>query len=84
MYYVYILKSLRDGGFYVGKSEILKDRIKQHARGEVKSTKDRRPLVLVYFEASNSSKDANHREIYLKTAWGKRYIKNRIKNDITI
>ena len=42
--------------------------------------KNRRPLKLVYFEACLNSEDATNREKYLKTTWGKRYIKSRIKN----
>ncbi len=35
----------------------------------------------MYCENSNNIKDAVHREKYLKTAWGKRYLKHRLKND---
>lgn len=83
MHYVYVLKSLKDRGFYVGRTENLKGRLFEHTRGKVESTKDRRPLRFVYCEASNNIKDAVHREKYLKTAWGKRYLKHRLKNDGT-
>jgi putative endonuclease len=82
MYYVYILESIKDGNFYVGYSEDLKERKKQHDAGKVFSTKNRLPLKLVYYEACLNQQDATHREKYLKTAWGKRYIKNRIKKYI--
>ncbi len=82
MYYVYVLKSLKDGDLYVGKTANLRGRIKQHNDGRVPSTCDRRPLKFIYYEAGNNSKDASHRELYLKTAWGKRYLKLRVKNDI--
>lgn len=81
MYYVYFLKSIRDGRYYVGKTEDLRRRFKEHNDGRVSSTKNRLPFELVYYEASRNSKDANARELYLKTAWGKRYIKQRMKND---
>ena len=55
-------------------------RLKEHILGKVDCTKNRRPLKLVYYEMCLSQKDATHREKYLKTSWGKRYIKNRIKN----
>ena len=82
MQYVYVLKSLRDGNLYVGRAEDLQNRLKEHNRGEVQSTKDRRPLKFMYCEMSNNIKDAAHRETYLKTAWGKRYLKHRLKNDL--
>ncbi len=83
MYYVYVLKSLKDKNFYVGRTDDLKSRFADHSKGRVESTKERRPLKLVYYEACNNVKDATHREIYLKTAWGKRYLKHRLKNDNT-
>jgi len=82
-YYVYILQSELDKNFYTGTTEDLKSRLKEHNYGRVDSTKNRRPLRLVYFEGCLSKKDATKRESYLKTAWGKRYIKNRIKNYLT-
>lgn len=79
MYYVYVLQSLKDKYFYTGFATDLEKRLKRHIRGLVEATKYRGPLRLVYYEASLNKKDAIHREIYLKTAWGKRYIKHRIK-----
>ena len=80
MYYVYVLRSEKDEQFYVGYSADLEQRMKQHQNGEVESTKNRRPLELVYYEACKSQKDALHREKYLKTSYGKRYIKNRLSD----
>ena len=47
-YYVYVLVSKRDKNFYVGYAKDLKSRFEQHSKGQVSSTKDRRPLELVY------------------------------------
>jgi putative endonuclease len=80
MYYIYVLQSLKDKEFYTGFTSELEERLKKHNDGLVTSTKHRRPFNLVYFEASLHKTDALHREIYLKTAWGKRYIKTRIRN----
>lgn len=66
MYYVYILKSDRDGNIYTGFSSNLQLRIQQHIEGEVISTKNRRPLKLVYYEAYLNETDARNREKYLK------------------
>ena len=79
-YFVYILQSKKDKQFYVGYTTNLKNRIEQHNSGKVKSTKFRRPLKLVYFETGFNIYDALYREKYLKTSYGKRYIKNRLKN----
>jgi putative endonuclease len=80
VYYVYILQSKKDGNFYVGYTFDLRKRMCEHDNGKVKSTSCRRPLCLVYFEGCANQQDALHREKYLKTSWGKKYIKNRIKN----
>ena len=80
MFYVYILLSLKDGKFYTGCTNNFQRRYSEHIRGTVFSTKNRRPLKLVYYEACLNSEDAKRREKYLKTAWGKRYLKNRLKN----
>jgi len=81
MYYTYVLKSLKDGKFYIGYTSNLEKRLIEHNEGITKSTAYRRPLVLVYYEACRSQKDAMHREKYLKTTYGHRYLKNRLKND---
>jgi putative endonuclease len=72
-----------DHNFYVGYTNDLKNRIEEHNDVKVKSTKNRRPFKLVYYEACLNQQDATHREKYLKTAWGKRYIKSRLKNYLT-
>ena len=83
MFYVYVLKSLKDGRFYTGYTNDFQRRLNEHKRGTVFSTKSRRPLKLVYYEACLNSEDAKKREEYLKSAWGKRYLKNRLKNYLT-
>ena len=79
MYYVYVLLSERDSKFYTGATSDLKSRAKQHNEGKVQSTKNRKPLQLIYYEACLSQEDAFRREKYLKTGMGKRYLRNRLK-----
>ncbi len=66
-YYVYVLKSEKDGMNYAGYTQNLKLRFEQHQKGEVESTKYRRPLQIIYFEACINRKDALKREKYFKT-----------------
>ncbi len=82
-FYIYILHSEKDGMLYTGYTNDLRERLKMHNDGKVESTKNRVPLRLVYFEGCLNQQDATHREKYLKTAWGKRYLKERIKNHLT-
>lgn len=79
MYYVYVLRSCKDGKFYTGYTTDLKKRVAEHQSGISKSTSFRLPVELVYYESSLNLKDAMRREKYLKTTWGKRYVRNRIK-----
>lgn len=82
-FYVYVLRSTADGKFYTGYTHDLRDRFAEHRRGAVPSTKNRLPVELIYYEAGLSREDATHREKYLKTAWGKRYLKSRMKRYLT-
>ena len=82
-YYVYVLVSKRDRNFYVGYANNLKSRFEQHLKGLVASTKDRRPLELVYYETCRDKRDAMHREKYLKTYLGRQFLRNRLKSYLT-
>ena len=79
MYYVYLLKSLKDLNFYVGYTHDLKNRILEHQRGKVISTKYRRPLRLVCYEAYIDKETAMKREKFLKTSDGKLDMNRRLK-----
>jgi putative endonuclease len=79
-YYVYLLKSLKNGNLYTGYTNNLKRRIKEHNDGFVESTKNRTPFDLIYCEACRSHNDALAREKYLKSGMGKRYLKNRLED----
>ena len=83
LYYVYVLQSSKDNKFYTGYTENLKLRFEEHRKGRVESTKNRRPLELIYYESCLDKKDAIHREKYLKTYHGKMFIKNRLKSYLT-
>ncbi len=82
-YYVYVLLSEKDNQFYTGYTSDLERRLREHNEGKVASTRRRRPFRLVYWEGCLNQQDATRREKYLKTAWGKRYIKNRLQNYLT-
>lgn len=85
MFYVYVLKSLKDGDIYTGYSSNLKARVKRHNDGLVKSTKSRRPLKLIYYQAFLSKKDAVKEELYLKSGGkAKNSLKLRIKSSLDI
>jgi len=83
MYYVYLLKSEKDGSIYIGYTNDLKRRFVEHNSGENVSTKYKAPFQLVYYEAYTSRADAKHREQMLKRfAAGYKELKKRIKHSI--
>ena len=81
--YVYVLRSTKDGQFYVGLTRNLPARLQTHNSGRVPSTKRRVPLELIYWEGCLNESDAAQREKYLKSAWGKRYLKGRLRRYLT-
>ena len=83
MIYVYVLRSISDRQLYTGCSHDLRARLALHNAGKVPSTKGRRPLELIYYETCLNEQDAFRREKYLKTTYGKRYLKSRCKNYFT-
>jgi putative endonuclease len=82
-YYVYVLQSESDKNFYTGYTNNIRVRIKEHNSGKVLSTKNRLPMNLIYWEGCLNQIVALSREKYLKTAWVKRFIKNRLKTYLT-
>ena len=83
MFFVYILKSKKDKNLYIGYTNDLRKRLKEHNLGLVESTKTRKPLYLVYYEAYTSQQDATKREHNLKLrAKALRQLKNRIKSSL--
>lgn len=82
-FFTYVLRSKKDGKFYTGYTHELPSRFQAHESGKVASTKYRRPLELVYYEACRSQDDAIRREKYLKTHYGKMFLGKRLKSYFT-
>jgi len=66
MHYVYVLKSKVDNKLYIGSISNLKRRFAEHNKRLSSATKNRAPVVLVYYEAYVSKTDALGREKKLK------------------
>lgn len=82
MFYVYLLKSEIDKDIYVGYSENLRKRFKEHNQAKVKSTKCYCPWILIYYEAYRNKKDAIKRERQLKNHKPKDDLIKQIENSI--
>ncbi len=85
MYYVYLLKSKKNGTFYIGYTKNIGKRLKEHNAGLVEYTKKYKPWLLIYCESFLSLEDAKRREKNLKY-FGKAYsqLKFRIRNSLNI
>ncbi len=82
MYYLYILQSEIDFGYYIGITSNLEERLKEHNSGKTKSIKHRKPFKIIYTESFSNKTEARKREIFLKKKLSrkKKNIKfNRVK-----
>ena len=78
MYYTYILLSSKFHRFYFGYTNDLKNRLKEHNDGKVKSTKGGESWRLVWYAAFLTEKEAKNFELYLKTGSGKTFAYKRL------
>jgi putative endonuclease len=74
MFFVYILLSQKDNHRYIGFTDNLNRRLSEHNSGKVKSTKNRKPFELIYFEQFESKHDAMMREKFFKTHPGRDFL----------
>ena len=79
MYWVYILKNLREGKYYVGYTMNLGERIRQHNRGKSRWTKNKGGWVLVYSEHYRHKSEAISRENEIKRKKSRQYIEYLVR-----
>lgn len=72
---VYVLRSEKDGRYYVGMSSDIEKRLIAHNSGRTRSTKGYRPWVLLHLEEYPDRDSARKREKYLKSGYGKQWLK---------
>ncbi len=77
MFYTYLLWNRVTGRYYIGYTPDLKNRIKTHLVGKVKSTKSDLNYRLVWYSAFESRKLATDFEQYLKSGSGIAFMKKR-------
>ena len=78
MHYVYVLRSERNGRFYVGFARDVQRRLEEHNRGKVKSTRYLRPWEVLYSEECGSEDEARRREREIKASKSRRYVESLI------
>ena len=75
MYYIYVLRSLRNGRLYTGSTDNIERRLAEHNSGKSKYTRMTRPFVLVYNEEFKTRSGAYKRELFLKSGKGRESLK---------
>ncbi|MDD5544976.1 MAG: GIY-YIG nuclease family protein [Acidobacteriia bacterium] len=78
MYFVYILRSLKDNRFYIGSTQDVEKRIRQHNAGYQPATRHRIPFELVHVESFQNRSEATARERYLKKLKSHHYVEQWI------
>jgi putative endonuclease len=79
MYYVYVLYSLSYNTQYIGHTDNLERRVREHSKGKSRHTKNRGPWKLIYKEEYPSRKEAAQREKHLKTGSGRAFLTRKLK-----
>jgi len=82
MYYIYIIKSRKDGKFYIGSTADVEKRLLYHNSGKQRSTKNRIPFDLVFSESFENKTIALAREKQIKSFKGGRAFKLLMENFI--
>ncbi|OGJ55939.1 hypothetical protein A3D88_00895 [Candidatus Peribacteria bacterium RIFCSPHIGHO2_02_FULL_52_16] len=84
MFNVYVLRSIPYGQLYVGYTTDMRQRLEAHNKGNVTSTKGKRPWKLIFAESYISKDDALRREKYLKTTQGKIALKHMLRETMKL
>jgi len=74
MYTTYVLKD-KNNKFYKGVTNDIKRRLQEHKSGRTKTTSKMEELRIVYQEEHADFKIARKRELYLKSAAGRKFLK---------
>ena len=78
MYYVYVLRSLKNERLYTGSTDNLKRRLFEHNIGKSKYSRLTKPFKLLHYEEFLTRIEAVRREKYLKTGKGREELKRLI------
>ncbi len=77
MYTVYVLRD-KIGKLYKGLTNNLKRRMKEHESGHTITTSKMAGILVVYMEEYPDFETARKRELYLKSAAGRRFLKDKL------
>jgi putative endonuclease len=81
MYWIYVLESPEDGGWYIGYTKDLKRRLQEHKGGNgCRTTSLKETWTLIYCEGYTCQRDALGREQFLKSGSGRRFLKRQLRH----
>ena len=75
MFFVYVLRSQRDGTLYIGLTNNLNRRLRQHNNGQQATTKARRPFTLLLSDSFDTREAARAREKYYESGFGREILR---------
>ncbi len=78
MYYVYVLKSQKNGYRYIGHTNDLDRRLEEHNSGMTRSIRFQIPFILEYNESYETRLEAIRREKFLKSGKGREWLDNNV------
>ncbi|MBI3589324.1 MAG: GIY-YIG nuclease family protein [Candidatus Liptonbacteria bacterium] len=73
MYFVYIIRSEKDGSYYTGLTGDLERRIREHNKSDTKTTRSKKPWRVIYSERCKTRQKAREREKFLKSGVGREW-----------
>jgi putative endonuclease len=83
MYCVYVIRSQSSRKTYIGHTQNLEKRLREHNDPDCHSSKFTKrfsgPWVLVYSESYNTRSEAFRRERWLKTGVGRQFLRTRLE-----
>ena len=79
--YTYILE-MKEGRHYTGITKDIARRLDEHRKGQSKSTKDHRPVRIIYLNMSESRKKARELEVKIKRSGARRFMKTYIHGNL--
>jgi len=79
VFYVYAIRC-NDDSIYIGHTDNLARRWEEHLAGQAADwTKQHKPMQIVHYEECSSRQEAADREKWLKTGYGRKWIKREIE-----
>ena len=78
MWWVYVLRSVKNGRLYTGSTNDLERRLEEHQRGKNRYVRHGGPFELLYTEEYETRLEARRRELFLKSGRGRALLREKL------